>query len=342
MYTPPPAGAAGTDGLVLAQAASAAAARNGAAILAKVFMPGLFRVPIPFEKRNLVDIMGETKGETMFMLSRRHAVGLIGATGLLARVPAAFAATPADADFAKLTTRALDGAFRLSPVYATYIGEHRYDGEIDDVGPAGRAKSLAFLKDTLSALHAIDRAHLSRANQVDAAILENSLRYQVWDLEVQQSWAWDPLGYNELAGSAVYLLIAREFAPLNQRLHNAAMRMAKVPALLAQARANLVLERVPRIHADTVAKQNPGIASIADGVVAMGASLPADDKGRLEAAAAQMKGAIAEHQKWIEGTLVPGAKGDFRIGAKLYDEKLAFALMSPLRDATSAHAPKPS
>jgi hypothetical protein len=106
--------------------------------------------------------------------------------------------------------------------------------------------------------------------------------------------------------------------------------MEKIPALLAQTRANLQPDRVPRIHADTVAKQNPGVASIADGLVAMGASLPAAGKARLEAAAATMKAAIGEHQKWIEGTLVPNAKGNFRIGAKLYDEKLAFALMSPL------------
>jgi uncharacterized protein (DUF885 family) len=145
----------------------------------------------------------------MFAMSRRHAVGLIGAAAALSQVPRAFAATPADARFEALTKRTLEGIFRISPVYATYIGEHGYDGEIDDVSPAGRAKALKFISDTLAALRAINRSDLSRANQVDAAILENSLRYQAWDIESQQSWAWDPLSYNELTGSAVYLLIAR-------------------------------------------------------------------------------------------------------------------------------------
>ena len=36
------------------------------------------------------------------------------------------------------------------------------------------------------------------------------------------------------------------------------------------------------------------------------------------------------HQQWLEKELKPKARGDFRIGRELYDEKLAFALMSPL------------
>src|SRR5690606_40708317 len=54
------------------------------------------------------------------------------------------------------------------------------------------------------------------------------------------------------------------------------------------------------------------------------------EQARLKAAAEKLRTAAAEHQAWLDGTLVPQAKGDFRLGAKLYDEKLAFALMSPL------------
>jgi uncharacterized protein (DUF885 family) len=39
---------------------------------------------------------------------------------------------------------------------------------------------------------------------------------------------------------------------------------------------------------------------------------------------------VQEHQKWLETELRPRANGDFRVGRDLYDQKLAFALMSPL------------
>ena len=70
--------------------------------------------------------------------------------------------------------------------------------------------------------------------------------------------------YGGLAGSAIYGLMAREFAPLPQRIASATERMEKLPALFAQARENLDPARVPLIHAQTVAKQNAGILSIVD------------------------------------------------------------------------------
>ena len=42
---------------------------------------------------------------------------------------------------------------------------------------------------------------------------------------------------------------------------------------------------------------------------------------------------MSQHQIWLEKRLLPEAKGDFRLGAELYDRKLAFALFSPLSRA---------
>ncbi len=240
----------------------------------------------------------------------------------------------ADARFADLSKRALDGWLRLSPVSATQIGDHRYDSEIDDMSAAGHAATLEFGKKILAELEAMDASSLSRDNQVDAAVLRNQLRYDIWGSETLQSWAWDPQLYSGLAGSAIYGLMAREFAPLPDRLRSATARMEKVPALLAQARENLDPARVPRVHAETVAKQNSGILSIVDMFITpkLG-ELSQADRARAEAATVTLKEAVAEHQKWLDGTLVPNAKGDFRVGQAIYDQKLQFALLSSLSRA---------
>jgi uncharacterized protein (DUF885 family) len=88
---------------------------------------------------------------------------------------------------------------------------------------------------------------------------------------------------------------------------------------------------VPPIDAETADKQTPGVLRLVDGqVVPQLGALPAADRERLERAIARARSAVQEHQRWLEGTLVPAAKGEFRVGAELYDRKLAFALMSPL------------
>ncbi len=54
------------------------------------------------------------------------------------------------------------------------------------------------------------------------------------------------------------------------------------------------------------------------------------DKARFDAALAKLKTAVADQQTWLDKVLVPAAKGDFRLGAALYDQKMKFALMSTM------------
>ncbi|HYG06483.1 MAG TPA: DUF885 domain-containing protein [Stenotrophomonas sp.] len=236
-----------------------------------------------------------------------------------------------DAQFAELSKRALDTWMQLSPVGATQIGDHRFDGQIDDLSAAGRQKALDASKALLADLDKLDPKQLSRENQVDAAILRNQLQSDIWNSEVLQSWAWDPQIYNNLAGGAIYGLMAREFAPLPARIKSATERMEKIPQIFAQARENLDPARVPLIHAQTVAKQNQGILSIIETFITPHlAELAPADAARTQAAIDGLKKAVAEQQEWLDKTLVPNAKGDFRIGAEKYDQKLKFALVSSL------------
>ena len=246
----------------------------------------------------------------------------------------ATAAAQSDAQFAGITQRWLDGWMKLNPVSATQIGDHRFDGEIDDLTEAGRKAQVDFSKQLLAELDKIDAKTLSRDNQVDALLLRNQLQSDIWNIETLQAYAWDPQVYNSLAGGALYNLMARDYAPMPQRLKSATARMQKIPALFAQARANLDPARVPLIHAQTVAKQNAGVLSLVDTFITPNANqLTGEDRKQLDAAVEGLRKAVAEQQAWLDKTLVPNAKGNFRIGQKLYDEKLQFALMSSLSRA---------
>jgi len=240
----------------------------------------------------------------------------------------------ADAQFAELSKKALDTWMQLSPVSATQIGDHRYDSQLDDLSAAGQQKSLEASKVLLAELDKLDVSKLGRENQVDAAILRNQLQSDIWSNETMQSWKWDPQVYNGLAGSAIYGLMAREFAPLPERLKSATARIELIPQIFAAARANLDPARVPKIHAETVAKQNRGILSLVETFIVPNiGQLETADQERLKAAIAALTTAVDEQQTWLDKTLVPNAKGEFRIGAEKYDQKLKFSLNSSLSRA---------
>jgi uncharacterized protein (DUF885 family) len=231
--------------------------------------------------------------------SRRRVVAALGSSvlaPLLASPAWAQTGSHADRGFETLGRRWLDRSMRLSPISATTMGDHRFDARLDDVSAAGREAGLRFARATLAAIDAIDGAQLSRANQVDAAMLAHALRAQIWQSDVSQSWAWNPLSYQALAGGALYGLMARAFSPLPRRLEAATARMEQLPILLAQARAELQPARVPASHAETYAAQNLGVKSIvADMIEPHKGLLSARKRARLEAAAARLNAALDEH-----------------------------------------------
>jgi uncharacterized protein (DUF885 family) len=236
-----------------------------------------------------------------------------------------------DETFVALGQRYLREFPELSPASATGLGDHRFDDRLDDVSVAAWQSRAVFADLYLEALGAIDRKSLTRANQVDAILLEQELKSDQWRARVLEDWRWNPLVYTRIAGDSLYSLIARDFAPAPERLKKLGARLGELPRFLTQARETLIPARVPRIHADTAAKQNQGLISLLDGeIAAQIKTLPEADQPPLLAASTRARSALAQHQIWLEKRLAPEAKGEFRLGAALYDQKLAFALSSPL------------
>ena len=159
------------------------------------------------------------------------------------------------------------------------------DDELDHVDMAAREETLALLKEYAAALKALDFDALSRANQVDAALLLHELQSGIWNIETLQEWAWNPLYYVSISGSGIYGLLSRDFAPLEDRLGSAASRLEQLPRFFEQARAALDPARVPAVHAETAVQQNPGLNSIIDNMIVPHLDvLGATERARMDAA----------------------------------------------------------
>ena len=239
--------------------------------------------------------------------------------------------SPVDAQFDQLAARYVDESPALSPIAATSLGDHRYDDQLDQVSEAARANERTFCQRYLDDLGRLDRQQLSRDRQVDYQLLSQHLRSQMWRLDRLQEWAWNPIEYTQMTGGAIYGLMAREFGPTEKRLNSVAARLEQYPRLYSQIRATLDPKRVPPIHAETALKQNRGVLSTIDNMVRPHLSRLNDaDHQRLIKAIKIAEQAVDEHQQWMEKHLLPAAAGDAKLGSKLFDEKLAFALGTSL------------
>ena len=231
----------------------------------------------------------------------------------------------ADRRFTAHASATLDGMLELRPELATEMGDHRHDGRLT-VGTAEHYEQASrWAGERLAGLAAIDADGLSAQNRVDAQILANHLARLRFGIDELREHEWNPMLANP--GRAIYLLLARDFAPLAQRLRSVARRLACLPESLAAARA--VLAAMPEVHIETALAQFAGTQRLITGELAALARSANGAERELSDAIPAAAGAIGEHLRWLEQRLADGKRDGFRdprLGAELYGAKLRLVL----------------
>ncbi len=237
----------------------------------------------------------------------------------------------ADDGFAALARSTVAGMLERRPELATQLGDHAHDGRLA-IGTAEYHDELArWCGDRLAELQQMDLDRLSAEYRVDAQILANQLelcRFTTAELREQE---WNPMLANP--GRAIYLLLARDFAALPDRLRRVAERLAAVPEALAAARS-AAAARLPRAHLETALSQFAGTERLIGTELDRTLSGTPDElvPGDLAAGRAAALDAIAEHRRWLEQRLADGSHGggfrDPRIGPELFARKLQLTLES--------------
>ena len=236
--------------------------------------------------------------------------------------------TPQDDAFQKIAHDYIEQYLRANPEDATELGDHRFDGQLTDYSPEARAKELTTQREFRDKLSAIDGSQLTGANNIDFRILKENIDYEIFRGEELKDPEWNPLVYMQSLANSLYLLVARDFAPPEQRIPNLRQRLEAIPRVIAQAKANL--QHPPRIHTETAIEQTQGaINLVREGLAPL---LDRAPQMKKELAPLQEKTAAAlqDYKNWLQNDLLPRSDGNFRLGAEKFRKKLHFALASDL------------
>jgi Uncharacterized protein conserved in bacteria len=237
-------------------------------------------------------------------------------------------AASADEAFEKLAAECIENLLQARPEMATQLGDHRFDDRLTDFGAAALAERERTLRAQLAALEQIDVEQLTGPNRVDAEILRLELGSMLFVLTEEKPHEWNPLSYNDSLATSIYLLTAREFAPAEERLRNAAKRLNEIPRVVEQIKATL--RNPPRIHTETAIGQTAGAIGLVQNelepLLLQAPKLRAELKPAQERAVA----ALEDYKAWLEREVLPRANGEFRLGAEKFRKKLRFALDSEM------------
>jgi Bacterial protein of unknown function (DUF885) len=238
-------------------------------------------------------------------------------------------ADDADSAFTSYATATLDGLLDRQPEWATGVGDHRHDDRLTVGTAAHYEQTSRWAGERLAGLAGADTGRLSPQLQVDAQILANQLTRLQFMIDELREHEWNPMMANP--GRAIYNLLARDFAPLADRLRSAARRLAMLPESLAAARS--ALGPMPEIHIETALTQFAGTERLLTGELRRAASDVAGASRDLDEVLPGALEAIAEHTRWLEERLAGGRRDGFRdprLGADLFARKLALVLDTEL------------
>jgi uncharacterized protein (DUF885 family) len=238
-------------------------------------------------------------------------------------------ATPQDEEFQQIAHGYIETFLAANPEYATELGDHRFDDRLSDYSAQARVRELEQAKQAQQQLEAFtDLSQLTGANKVDLRLLKDNIDNQIFHIEELKEWEWNPLVYNQSLANSIYLLVARDFAPAEQRIPNLRKRLEAIPAVIVQARANL--KHPPKIYTETAIEQTQGaISLVREGLSPLLNQAPpaANGLGPVQEKTAK---ALEEYKTWLQKDLLPRSDGDFRLGADKFRKKLRFALASDL------------
>ncbi|MDQ6625460.1 MAG: DUF885 domain-containing protein, partial [Verrucomicrobiota bacterium] len=170
-------------------------------------------------------------------------------------------ASSQDEQFQKVAKEYIEGLLQTHPEYATELGDHRFDDRLTDYSDAALGKELTRAKKYRQQLEAFnDLSKLNDANKVDVRLLKDSIDNEIFGIEELKEREWNPLAYNQSLANSLYLLVARDFAPAKQRVPNLWKRLEGIPAVIAQAKANL--KNPPKVYTETAIEQAKGTISL--------------------------------------------------------------------------------
>ncbi len=226
--------------------------------------------------------------------------------------------------FDKLVDSYFDFYFQTNPTVATQTGFHQYDGKLEDLSRAGVEAEIAGLTRFREAFGEVRRSDLTEVSAGDLDVLTAAINSRLLELQTIQMWRKDPDIYSSSVSYSVFLVMRRNFAPLDERLRSVIGRERQIPLSLQTARQNL--HNPPLVYTEVALQQLPDTIKFFQNDVPKAFAKVEDPKLLAEFGASNsaVVEALKKYQKYLQEELLPASHGDFRLGAENFSKKLLY------------------
>ena len=229
--------------------------------------------------------------------------------------------------FSQLVDKFFDSRFKFQPNTATILGFHQYDSLAPDLCQASIKDEIASLRSLEKQFAGLESSNLAAQSRIDRQLICSQINARLLELEDIRDWEKNPDKYSALAGSMIYDLVCRDFAPMPERLASVISREKKIESILEAGKANL--KNPARVYSEIALEQLPGIIDFFQNSLVERFKPVADKKLQAEFQATNnaVISQLKDYKKFLQQDLLPRSKNNFALGADHFARKLLFEEM---------------
>lgn len=225
--------------------------------------------------------------------------------------------------FEKIVNEYLERFFEKNPDFATYLGLHEpYDYMLPKGSTERLMENLQLMEELLKQLsEKVKREELSFDRQIDWEVLKKVYERWKFDFYERRIHELNPDVSEEL-GSLIFIMFARDYAPLEKRLDAIAARIEKMPKYLEEFRSRFEKSRPVRLWTQLAIEKTQNMMGLFTFILqAVRGRVSEKVYERLQRAVENLQPALKAHLEWLH-SLLDKTSEEWALGREKFEKLL--------------------
>jgi uncharacterized protein (DUF885 family) len=227
----------------------------------------------------------------------------------------------ADERFDEVTKEMIDKFLEHNPDYATQLGLHDpYDYLLPDGSTARLLKNLELEEQWLNQLEkTVKRRELNDEHKLDWEVIERVHEFSRFSFYEHRLHELNPDAF-DILGGLVFLMLTRDYAPLEKRMDAIASRLERAPKYLEEFRSRFDKSHPVKLWTEVAIESAQSIGGLFQFLLQIAKGQVSDKAyGRLSRAVEGLMPELEKHLKWLN-SLLPRTTENWALGKEKYEK----------------------
>jgi len=228
-----------------------------------------------------------------------------------------------DEKFEKLNMEMFQKFLDKNPQLATFFGMHDpYDWLIPNGSSKNVFETLELVKEWVAKMKkTVNYETLSDDHKIDWKVIELFYERSKFFVNEHRTWETNPDAFEEL-GEVFFVMLIRDYAPIEKRVEAIITRMEKLPKYLEEFRTRFETSEPVKLWTDVAIESCQQILGLFQFIVAATkGGISEDLHNQLRKAAMDLQQPIKQHLEWLH-SLLPRTKTEWALGKEKFDKLL--------------------